>query len=173
MPSPCQDGRRDRGQVVRLGASPVSRTGRRDRVAAMSRDERHATVAGVGTGPGYSHAVVVEAGRLAFIAGQVALDESGSVVGDDVATQARAALANLGRVLDAIGATWADVVKLGWFVLDIGQITAVRDARNEVLRPALGDRPNPASTAVQVSALVRPDLLVEVEAVVAVPSAGA
>ena len=135
----------------------------------MPTHERLTAPDGLAPGNGYSHAVVAS-GRTAYVAGQVALDPAGSLVGgDDVGAQTEQCLANLGRVLDALGATWADVVKLGWYVLDAGEVQAVRDARDRLLRPVLGELPNPASTLVQVAALVRPDLLVEVDAVVALP----
>ena len=135
----------------------------------MPTHERLTAPDGLAPGNGYSHAVVAS-GRTAYVAGQVALDPAASLVGgDDVGAQTEQCLANLGRVLDALGATWADVVKLGWYVLDAGEVQAVRDARDRVLRPVLGELPNPASTLVQVAALVRPDLLVEVDAVVALP----
>ena len=130
----------------------------------------HLTAAdGVAPGPGYSHAVTVS-GRLAFVSGQVALDADGQLVGDgDMRAQAAQALRNLHNVLTALGADWPDVVRFGWYVLDVSQVQAIRDARNEQIRPALGDRPNPASTLVQVASLVLPGLLVEVDAVVALP----
>lgn len=125
--------------------------------------------AGVAPGPGYSHAVTVS-GRLAFVSGQVAVDAAGQLVGaDDMGAQATQALRNLQGVLRALGAGWPDVAKLSWFVLDVTEIQAIRDARDEIIRPALGDRPNPASTLVQVASLFRPGFLVEVEAVVALP----
>jgi enamine deaminase RidA (YjgF/YER057c/UK114 family) len=125
---------------------------------------------GLAPGTGYAHAVVT-IGRTAFVSGQVAVDELGAVVGaGDMAAQARQALGNLERVLSALGATWRDVAKLGWYVTDLSQLQSVRDVRDEVMRPVLGDIPNPASTLVQVTSLVLPDLLVEVDAVVALPS---
>jgi enamine deaminase RidA (YjgF/YER057c/UK114 family) len=124
---------------------------------------------GLAPGPGYSHAVTVT-GRLAFVSGQVAVDADGQLVGpDDLAAQTRQALGNLHRVLGTLGADWPDVVRFGWFVLDTGQLQTIRDIRDEFLRPSLGDRPNPASTLVQVAALFRPGFLIEVEAVVALP----
>ena len=133
----------------------------------MPTHDRLTSAEGLAPGTGYSHAVVTT-GRTVYVSGQVALDADGALVGGgDVGAQTTQCLANLGRVLDALGATWADVAKIGWYVLDASQVQAVRDARDAVLRPALGDLPNPASTLVQVAALVRPDLLVEVEAVVA------
>lgn len=120
-------------------------------------------------GTGYSHAVIAS-GKLAFIAGQVAVDATGKLVGaGDLGAQATQALANMERVLAALSADWRDVVRFGWYVLDATQVQAIRDARDAVLRPALGDQPNPASTLIQVAALFRPEFLVEVDAVVALP----
>ncbi len=85
----------------------------------------------------------------------------------DLAAQTRQALRNLEAVLTGLGATWSDLVKFTWFVLDASQAQVIRDVRDEFLGPVLGDTPNPASSLVQVSALVLPELLIEVEAVVA------
>jgi enamine deaminase RidA (YjgF/YER057c/UK114 family) len=132
-------------------------------------DDRFTDVPGVVPGPGYSHAVTTS-GRLAFVAGQVALDAEGALVGGgDLAAQTRQAMANLQAVLATVGAGWADVAKLTWFVLDASQVQVLRDVRDEFLRPVLGERPNPASTLLQVAGLFRPDALVEIEAVVALP----
>jgi enamine deaminase RidA (YjgF/YER057c/UK114 family) len=131
--------------------------------------DRLAEPDGAAPGPGYSHAVTVS-GRLAFVSGQVAMDADGKLVGEgDLRAQATQALRNLHGVLRALGAGWADVVRFGWYVLDVTEVQAIRDARDEQIRPALGDRPNPASTLVQVASLFRPEFLVEVDAVVALP----
>ena len=130
---------------------------------------RLASVPGVAAGPGYAHAVTTS-GRLAFVSGQVGLDGDGRLVGaGDIAAQTAQSLRNLHRILGALGADWPDVVRFSWYVLDAGSVQVIRDVRDEFIRPALGDRPNPASTLVQVAALVRPEFLVEVEAVVALP----
>lgn len=131
--------------------------------------DRITAATGLAPGPGYAHAVVTT-GRIAFVAGQVAVDADGTLVGaGDLGAQTRQALTNLERVLTALGAGWPDVARLGWYVLDAGQVQFVRDARDALLRPALGDSPNPASTLVQVAALFRPEFLVEVDAIVALP----
>jgi enamine deaminase RidA (YjgF/YER057c/UK114 family) len=131
--------------------------------------DRLAVIPGVAPGAGYSHAVITS-GRLAFIAGQIGADGDGQLVGPgDLAAQTRQALQNMQNILGALGAGWSDVVRLGWFVTDIANLQAIRDIRDEFLRPALGNRPNPASTLVQVASLFRPEFLVEVEAVVALP----
>ncbi|MEU3601434.1 RidA family protein [Streptomyces sp. NPDC006798] len=115
---------------------------------------------GVAPGNGYSQ-VVTGTGRLVVISGQVALDENGELVGaDDPDAQARRIFENLGRCLAAAGATFDDVVKLTYFVTDIGQLPALRAARDAHVDTA---RP-PASSAVRVAGLFRPDVLMEVEA---------
>jgi enamine deaminase RidA (YjgF/YER057c/UK114 family) len=120
---------------------------------------------GVAPANGYSH-VVIGTGRFVTIAGQIPLDENGELVGDgDPVAQAAQVFANLGRCLKAAGATFDDVVKLTFFVTDLGILPAVRAARDAVIDTS---RP-PASTAVQVVSLVRPELLLEVEAYAVVP----
>ncbi|MFJ6567856.1 RidA family protein [Streptomyces sp. NPDC091292] len=115
---------------------------------------------GVAPGAGYTH-VVIGSGRFVAISGQVALDESGGTVGEgDPAAQARQVFENLRRCLAAAGGTFDDVVKFTYYVTDVGHLPAIRDVRDEHIDTA---RP-PASTAVQVSALFRPELLLEVEA---------
>ncbi|NBM17008.1 RidA family protein [Streptomyces sp. GC420] len=115
---------------------------------------------GVAPGTGYTH-VVTGSGRLIAVSGQVALDERGEVVGaGDPGAQARQVFENLRRCLAAAGATFDDVVKLTYYVTDVGHLPAVRAARDEYIDTS---RP-PASTAVQVVALFRPELVLEVEA---------
>ncbi|CAM5626235.1 Putative aminoacrylate peracid reductase RutC [Streptomyces avidinii] len=120
---------------------------------------------GVSPGAGYNH-VVWGTGRFVAVSGQCAFDEKGEVVGEgDAAAQARQVFENLRRCLAAAGAAFEDVVKLTYFVTDVADLPAVRAARDEVFAP---DR-LPASSAVQVSALFRPELLMEIEAFAVVP----
>lgn len=115
---------------------------------------------GVAPGVGYTH-VVSGNGRMVIVSGQVALDEHGVAVGqDDPETEARQVFENLRRCLAAAGATFADVVKLSYFVTDMSILPAVRAVRDEFV----DTKAPPASTAVQVVALFRPELLLEVEA---------
>jgi enamine deaminase RidA (YjgF/YER057c/UK114 family) len=131
--------------------------------------DRLTSVPDVAPGPGFAHAVTTT-GKLAFVSGQVALDADGKLVGPgDLAAQTGQALRNLHGILAALGADWPDVVRFSWYVLDAGSVQVIRDTRDEFIRPSLGDRPNPASTLVQVAALFRPEFLIEVEAVVALP----
>ncbi len=121
---------------------------------------------GVAPAAGYAH-VVTGTGRFVAVSGQCALDEQGAVVGEgDPAAQARQVFENLRRCLAAAGATFDDVVKLTYFVTDVAHLPAVREARDAVI-PA--DR-LPASSAVQVAALFRPELLLEVEAFAVLPA---
>jgi reactive intermediate/imine deaminase len=111
---------------------------------------------------GYSHVVDAPAGRIIYISGQVPLDTDGELVGEgDFEAQARQVFANLSAALEATGAGWSDVVKLNYFLTEIGELGTVRAIRDEYVDT---ERP-PASTLVQVSGLFRPEAMVEIEAV--------
>ena len=111
---------------------------------------------------GYSHVVDSPAGRIVHISGQVPLDGDGQLVGqDDFEAQTRQVFENLTRALEAADAAWSDVVKLNYFLTDVTQILSVRAIRDEFVDT---EQP-PASTLVQVSALFRPEVMVEIEAV--------
>ena len=117
---------------------------------------------------GYSHVAEVVSGRLVYIAGQVALDAAGNLVGkDDFRAQVEQVFANLGAALATVGAHFADVVKLNFFcvaAVDPALLPAVREIRDRHV-----DTANPpASTFVFVSRLVRAEWLIEIEAVAAV-----
>ncbi|MEU4485050.1 MULTISPECIES: RidA family protein [Streptomyces] len=115
---------------------------------------------GVAAAAQYSH-VVMGTGRFVAVAGQLALDERGGLVGEgDPAAQARQVFENLGRCLAAAGATFDDVVKLTYFVTDMAHMPAIRAARAE----HIPDDRLPAASAVRVAGLVRPEFLMEVEA---------
>src|ERR1700730_11756582 len=123
---------------------------------------------GLATAPGYSQ-VVSASGRLVFVAGQVALDEEGTVVGHgDVVRQAEQVFQNLERALDAAGASFSDVVKLNYYFIDISALPAVRLVRDRYVDTA---RP-PASTAVEGPGLRRPAFLIQVEAHATVEGGG-
>jgi enamine deaminase RidA (YjgF/YER057c/UK114 family) len=116
---------------------------------------------------GYTHVVEAVAGRPVYISGQVALDPTGSLVGPgDIRAQARQVFDNLRAALQAVGATFDQVVKLNYYVVDATQMPVVREVRDEYLSPGR----LPASTAVEVRRLVRDDLLIEVEAVAVIAS---
>ncbi len=117
--------------------------------------------------PGYSHAVEVSGGRTIYVAGQVAMDASGAVVGqNDFRAQAKQVFENLKAVLAASGATLDDVVKFTYYVVghDAEKLRVVREVRDEYLKPTN----RPASTLVGVQALFRPGFMLEIDAVAVV-----
>jgi len=129
---------------------------------ATSETPRFVNPPALSTPRGYSHVVEVPTGsRLVYIAGQVALDSAGRLVGaGDFRAQATQVFENLRHALDAVGATFGDVVKLNYYVLDATQVPALREVRDRYVSAAAP----PASTLVEVRRLFRDDLLLEVEA---------
>jgi enamine deaminase RidA (YjgF/YER057c/UK114 family) len=122
----------------------------------------------VSTPRGYSHAVRTETAEAVWIhvSGQIAVDASGAVVGvRDLRRQTEQVYENLAANLEANGATFADVVKTTTFLTTLEDLEGMREVR----RRYLGEEP-PASSAVQVVALVIPEGLIEVEAIAVVPA---
>ena len=118
------------------------------------------------TPTGYTHVVEVAGPvKTIYVSGQIALDRNGAVVGaGDMKAQAEQVFKNLQAALDAAGAKFGDVVKMNMYTTDIAQIQAIRDARGRYF----GDV-TPASTLVQVVHLARPELMLEIEVIAAVP----
>jgi reactive intermediate/imine deaminase len=107
----------------------------------------------------------VRAGDLLFVSGVVPVDRNRELVGgDDVVAQARAVFANMEQVLAAAGCTFADVVKVTVYLTDIDDRSRVNPVRQQVFGET-----RPASTLVEVSALVIPGARIEVDAVALVP----
>lgn len=115
---------------------------------------------------GYTQVVEVPAGeRMVFISGQVPLDQDGNLVGaGNFRRQAEQVFVNLGRALAAVGATFADVVKINYYVRDVSHLADLRAVRDQHVSTTAP----PASTLVEVSHLFREDVLLEIEAVAAV-----
>jgi enamine deaminase RidA (YjgF/YER057c/UK114 family) len=122
--------------------------------------------AGMPVPRGYSQLVEVPAGtRLLFFSGQVGLDSTGALRDPgDFRAQARQTFENLEAGLRAAGATFADVVKLTFYVLDVKQVPVLREVRDQFVNT---EAP-PASTLVEVRRLFRDDVLLEIEAIAAV-----
>jgi enamine deaminase RidA (YjgF/YER057c/UK114 family) len=108
--------------------------------------------------------VRVEPGPLLYIAGQVAIDMHGKLVGKgDAAAQCEQILQNIAGICESQGATLADVVKVTCYVTDISILDRIAPVRLKYF-----PKDGPASVLVEVSKLVEPDMLLEMEAVVAV-----
>jgi reactive intermediate/imine deaminase len=114
---------------------------------------------------GYTHLVQVQGGRTIYIAGQVALDKSGNIVGKgDFIAQTTQVFENLKSALAAAGATFDNLVKVTTFVTDLSQMQALRSIRAKYY-----GKNAPASTLVQITQLANPDLMIEIEAIAVVP----
>jgi enamine deaminase RidA (YjgF/YER057c/UK114 family) len=115
---------------------------------------------------GYSNVVEVRGGRTLYIAGQVAVDQKGTLVGPgDFRAQSKQVFENLKSRLAEAGASFKDVVKLNYYVTDATDVQALRDIRNNYVNT---ENP-PASTLVVVKRLVREEYLLEIEAIAVAP----
>ena len=128
---------------------------------------KHLNPVELGSPPGYSQVVEVQATRMIFIAGQTALNREGELVGtNDFAAQADQVFGNLNKALDSVGCNASNLVKLTVFLRNMENLPAYREARNRffsTVSPAAA----PAVTLVEVSKLYGPDFLIEIEAIAA------
>ena len=113
---------------------------------------------------GYSHIAKASGGTTIYIAGQVASDASGKLIGEgNIEAQAEQVFKNLKAAVEAAGGTMADLVKMNVFLVaevapdELPKIRAVRERYVNTAHP-------PASTLVVVSRLARPGWLIEIEA---------
>ena len=118
---------------------------------------------GLAANPAFSPGVRV--GELLFVSGQIAQDAAGNAVGvGDCEAQTRQVMSRIRTIVAAAGATMSDVVKITTFLVNLDDYPAFSRVRSETFP----DSP-PASSTVVVAALVRPEFLVEVEAIVHIP----
>ena len=104
-------------------------------------------------------------GDLLFVSGQAASDEDGGVVGEgDLEAQGHQVFKNLARALEAGGSGLEHVVKVTIFVTDVSQFSTIVALRKQYFTP-----PYPADSLVEVSALARPELMIEIEAIAVCP----
>jgi enamine deaminase RidA (YjgF/YER057c/UK114 family) len=118
---------------------------------------------------GYANGIAAR-GRTVAVAGQIGWDATQRLVGPDLVSQARQALANIVAILAVDGARPEHVVRLTWYVTDREAYLAAGPALGEAYRSIFG-RHYPAMTAVQVTALMEADAVVEIEATAVVPDA--
>jgi enamine deaminase RidA (YjgF/YER057c/UK114 family) len=115
---------------------------------------------------GYSHVVRVTGGQTIYLAGQVALDASGAVVGrGDFRAQTQQVFENIKAALAAVGADFSHVVKLNFYLVDQAHLPILREVRDLYVNT----QAPPASTAVVVRGLAREEFLLEIEAVASLP----
>jgi enamine deaminase RidA (YjgF/YER057c/UK114 family) len=132
---------------------------------AQAQGNRYINPPGLVTPTGYTHVVVSADRHTVYIAGQVAFDSSGKVVGEgDFKAQAVQVYGNLRKALASVGASFADVVKTTTLITDVKNVPALREIRTSYLDP----KHPPANTLI-VAGLVRPELLLEIEAVAVIP----
>lgn len=116
---------------------------------------------------GYSHIATVQGGKIIIISGQIPFNAQNQLVGkDDLAAQTRQVFENLKTALETVGATFADVLKLTYFIVNYKVeyrpvVLNIRDRYVSLENP-------PASTLLGVQSLALPEILIEIEAIAAV-----
>ncbi len=109
----------------------------------------------------YSSGVEAPAGRTIYVSGQVSLDAEGNVVGEgDMRLQTETVLEHVKTVVEEAGGGMEDIVKVTVFITDMGLYDEIHEVRRRYF-----EEPYPASSMVEVSALIDPRLLIEIEAI--------
>ena len=113
----------------------------------------------------FSSAAWQPQGRVLQISGHVAQDPDGNTVGiGDIQAQTRQVLENIRRVLVSVGGNMSDIAKVTVFVTDMSTLPEIHKVRSEFFDP-----PYPASSLVEVSGLVKPEYMIEIEAIAVIP----
>jgi reactive intermediate/imine deaminase len=114
----------------------------------------------------FSQATVVEAkGRLIFVSGMTARRPDGSIAGiGDITAQTRQVCENIKAAVEAAGGTMEHVCRVDVYVRNMEHFEAIHAVRREYFKPPL-----PASTMVEVTKMVSPDYLIEINAIAVVP----
>ena len=113
----------------------------------------------------YSHGVVASAGELVVVAGQVGMTATGAVAVDDIVAQTKQAFENVRAVIEAGGCSMRDVARLQTFLTRAVDIPGFMKARSEIFPEYFSDGVYPPNTLLVIHQLVRPVLLVEIEAI--------
>ena len=113
----------------------------------------------------FSSAAWQPEGKVLHISGQVSEDADGELVGiGDITAQTRQVLVNIDTILKAVGGEMSDIAKVTVFIKDMSMLDEIHRVRSEFFT-----RPYPASSLVQVVELVKPEYLIEIEAVAVIP----
>ena len=104
-------------------------------------------------------------GKVLHISGYVSQDADGNIVGiGDMKAQTHQVLKNIKTVLTSVGGKMADIARVTVYITDMSGLSDIHEVRAEYFQ-----RPYPASTLVEVSRLVRPEYLIEIDAVAVIP----
>ena len=118
----------------------------------------------------YSHVARTAPGELAFIAGQVAVDRSGTSIGvGDVAAQTNQVFANIGDILKDLGSDFEQVVQLTTYLTGADSISAFMSARSALFPKLFPGGKYPPNTLLVIDRLVKPEFLIEVAAIARLP----
>ncbi len=116
----------------------------------------------------YSQAIRTRPGQLIYLAGQLAVDLDGAVVGEgDVGAQTRQVLENIGAVLAAAGASFSNVVEFTTYVVGRESIAPFIEARTALFQRLFPEGGYPPNTLLVVGGLAKEEFLVEIKAVAA------
>jgi enamine deaminase RidA (YjgF/YER057c/UK114 family) len=114
----------------------------------------------------YSHVARVAPGELAFIAGQVAIDKAGTTIGvGDLTAQAEQVFANLGAILKDLGTDFESVVQFTTYLTSADSIPVFMAARSALFPKLFPGGKYPPNTLLVIDRLVKPEFLVEIEAI--------
>ena len=115
----------------------------------------------------YSHVARVSAGELLFIAGQVAVDKSGKIVGPDLDAQAEQVFRNLAAALESEGASLRHVVQFTTYLVDSRDIPKLRAFRDRMYPTFFPDGKYPPNTLLVIDRLASEDMRLEIAAIAA------
>jgi 2-iminobutanoate/2-iminopropanoate deaminase len=140
-------------------------SGRRGEEDALTRTQiSHPSLPAPKGGGAYSSGVEAPSGRTIYVSGQVSFDADGNVVGEgDIKLQTETVLEHVKTVVEEAGGGIEDIVKVTVFITDMGLYEEIHEVRRRYF-----EEPFPASSMVEVSALIDPRLLIEIEAVAVV-----
>ena len=118
----------------------------------------------------YSHAVRVKAGELLFIAGQVALDAEGNLVGKgNVVTQTRQIYQNIGTILESMGASFSNIVEFTTYVVGKESVQPYIEGRRDIFAASFPSGDYPPNTLLVIGGLAREEFLIEISTIAALP----